>query len=99
MVETAGHIGQGGRGRGPADSSRKRKSLQAKDDFDKKHEKNLSKVYAVWGQEKDLIEPTKYWWNRLLKLDEEAVKPYTMDNLMGEGKDTIHNMCRIADKK
>jgi hypothetical protein len=41
---------------------------------------------------------TKYW-NGLLKADKTAVEPYTMDELMGEGEDTIHNRCRTADKQ
>jgi hypothetical protein len=84
-----------GRGDGPEDATRKRKS---KDSFDDEHEKNLANVYAVWNKKTDIIKPTKYW-NGLLKADKAAVKPYTMDDLMGEGDDTIHNMCQIADKK
>ena len=84
-----------GRGDGAEEATRKRKS---KDSFDEKHDKNLANVYAVWNKKTDIIKPTKYW-NGLLKADKEAVKPYTMDDLMGEGDDTIHNRCRIADKK
>ena len=87
-----------GRGESPKETTQKRKDNQGKDDFDKKHEKNLAKVYAVWDQKKDLVKPTKYW-KGLLKADKDVVAPYTMDDLMGEGEDTIHNRCRIADKK
>jgi hypothetical protein len=90
-----------GRGKGPGPESdeqtRKRKTTQDKDDFDKRHEKNLAKVYVVWNQEHDLQKPTNYW-KGMLKADKASLKPYTMDELMGEG-DTIHNNCRIADKK
>jgi hypothetical protein len=86
-----------GRGRGneSEETTRKRKS---KDSFDDKHEKNLANVYAVWNKKTDITKSTKYW-NGLLKADKLAIKPYTMDDLMGEGDDTIHNRCRIADKK
>ncbi len=87
-----------GRGKGPGPESdeqtRKRKTTQDKDDFDKRHEKNLAKVYVVWNEEHDLQKPTNY----LLKADKVSLKPYTMNELMGEGN-TIHNNCRIADKK
>jgi hypothetical protein len=64
---------------------------------DMRHEKNLAKVYVVWDQKRDLVKPTKYW-NGLLKANKEVIKPCMMDELMGEGN-TVHNMCRITDKK
>jgi hypothetical protein len=100
--DMSGRGGRGtvpGRGRGAAledETTRKRKSSQ--DAFDKNYEKNLSKVYDVWNRKTDIIKPTLYW-NGLLKADKVAVKPYSKDDLMGEGDDTIHNRCRIADKK
>jgi hypothetical protein len=92
---TGGRGGGSGRGRGSADATRKRKS---KDEFDQKYEKNIANVYTVWDKDKDLVKPTKYW-NGLLKADKTAAEPYTLDDLMGEGDDTIHGRCRIADKK
>jgi hypothetical protein len=54
--------------------------------------RKICQVYDVWNRKPDIVKPTKYW-NGLLKADKVAVKPYTMDDLMDEGDDTIHNMC------
>jgi hypothetical protein len=45
----------------------------------------------------DIIKPTKFWKN-MLKADQMVFQPFKPDELMGEG-DSVHNLCRMADKK
>ena len=45
----------------------------------------------------DIIKPTKFWKN-MLKADQMVYQPFKPSELMGEG-DSVHNLCRIADKK
>jgi hypothetical protein len=79
------------------DAKRKRDAKKAQSDFDSRHESNTKNVYMVWDMTKDIIKPTKFWKN-MLKSDQMVYQPFKPEELMGEG-DSVHNLCRIADKK
>ena len=78
-------------------AKRKRDAKKSKSDFDARHEKNTKNIYVVWDMAKDIIKPTKFWKN-LLKSDQMGYQPFKAEELMGEGE-SIHNLCRMADKK
>ena len=93
-----GTAGRGsGPGRGVTPEKRKRSPAKGKETFDERHDKNLKQLYPVWNEKTDLTAPTKFW-KGLLKADQKSVKSFEPDELMGEG-DSIHNLCRIANKK
>ena len=63
------------------------------DTFTKQHEKHTTQLYHVWDEKKDVALPTgkyKEVW------DENSVKPYILEDLMSEEKNSIHKLCRIA---
>lgn len=95
----SGTTGRGsGTGRGVTpETKRKRSPGKGKEAFDERHERNLSQLYPVWNEKTDLTAPTKFW-KGLLKADQKSVKSFELEELMGEG-DSIHNLCRIANKK
>jgi hypothetical protein len=79
------------------DAKRKRDAKKTRSDFDTRHESNTKNVYVVWDMTNDIIKPTKFWKN-MLKADQMVFQPFKPDELMGEG-DSVHNLCRMADKK
>jgi hypothetical protein len=78
-------------------AKQKRDVKKSRSDFDARHATNTKKFYVVWDMGKDIIKPMKFWKN-MLKSDQMGYESFKADELMGEGE-SIHNLCRIADKK